>query len=79
MNYNKCKQLKNKKVVLFPDTSKNGSTFKQWKEKVEKISNSFFEVSDLLEQLATDNQKQKGIDIADLLTKYDWKTFRNIN
>jgi len=69
--------------VLFPDTSKNGSTFKEWKEKAEKIQemipNSTFEVSDLLEQLATDSQKQKGIDIADILTNYDWKTFRNLN
>lgn len=83
LNYNKCKQLKNRKVVLFPDTSKEGATFKEWKQKAEKIQemipNSTFEVSDLLEQLATDRQKQKGIDIADLLTNYDWKTFRNIN
>ncbi|MGV0931012.1 DUF6371 domain-containing protein [Empedobacter brevis] len=83
LNYSKCKQLKNRKVVLFPDTSKNGATFSEWKEKAEKIQemipNSTFEVSDLLEQLATESQKQKGIDIADILTNYDWKTFRNLN
>lgn len=83
LNYAKCKALKNRKVVLFPDTSKNAITFNEWKEKAEKIQeqlpNSTFEVSEMLEQLATDKQKEKGIDLADILTNYDWKTFRNLN
>ena len=83
LNYTKCKALKNRKVVLFPDTSKDGITYNEWKEKAEKIQeqipSSIFETSDLLEQLATNFQKEKGIDLADILTNYDWQTFRNLN
>ena len=83
LNYAKCKALKNRKVVLFPDTSKDAITFNEWKEKAEKIQeqlpNSTFEVSEMLEQLATDKQKEKGIDLADILINYDWKTFRKLN
>lgn len=83
LNYQKCKQLKNRKVVLFPDTSKDCKTYNEWYNKAkqiqEQIPNSTFEVSDLLEKLASEQQKAKGIDLADLLTNFDWKAFRNLN
>lgn len=68
----KCKVLKGRKVILYPDL--NG--FNKWSEKAKLLSGiTNFEVSDLLEQNATDTEKQQGLDLADYLIRFDYKEF----
>ena len=80
LNLNKCKALKGRYVYLFPDLSKEGKAFNLWSNKAQKIQqqleNSFFKVSDLLEELAPNQDKEEGKDIADYLIKLDWHKFR---
>lgn len=76
----KCKALKGRKVVLVPDLSKTGKTFKDWGDKAKQFQKDMpgttFKVSDLIESLATDECKNDGEDIADFLTRMNWKEFR---
>ncbi len=80
LNLNKCKALKGRNVYLFPDLSKEGKAFNLWRNKAQKIQqqleNSFFKVSNLLEELAPNQDKEEGKDIADYLIKLDWHKFR---
>jgi hypothetical protein len=80
LNLNKCKALKGRNVYLFPDLSKEGKAFNLWSNKAQiiqqQLENSFFKVSDLLEQLAPSQDKEQGKDIADYLIKLDWHKFR---
>lgn len=73
INYSKCKVLSGRKVMLFPDLSKTGSTFRLWSDKARELNNlmpsSKFEVSDLLEQIATDEERENGLDLADFIIK----------
>jgi hypothetical protein len=73
----KCKVLAGRKVFLFPDL--NG--YDNWKNKVNEIEtnipNTTFKVSDLLQNFASNEDKNKGLDIADFLILMDWKDFRN--
>lgn len=78
-SYQKIKVLSGRKILVFPDLSKDGNTFKEWEEKSLKFEKSIkdtrFIVSDLLEELAPKKDKDKGNDIADFLIKLDWKKF----
>ena len=80
LNLNKCKALKDRNVYLFPDLSKDGKAFELWSNKANEIQKqlqgTYFHVSDLLEQLATQQDKEQGKDIADYLIKQDWRLFR---
>jgi hypothetical protein len=80
LNLNKCKALKGRNVYLFPDLSKDGKAFELWSNKATEIQRrlkgTYFHVSDLLEQLAPQQDKQQGKDIADYLIKQDWRLFR---
>jgi hypothetical protein len=80
LNLNKCKALKGRNVYLFPDLSKDGKAFELWSNKANKIQKrlqgTYFHVSDLLEQLAPQQDKEQGKDIADYLIKQDWRLFR---
>lgn len=80
LNLNKCKALKDRNVFLFPDLSKDGKAFDLWSNKANEIQKHLqgtsFTVSDLLEQLAPEQDKQEGKDIADYLIKQDWKLYR---
>jgi len=80
LNLNKCQALKGRDVYLFPDLSKDGKAFDLWSNKAKEIKNKLpgtrFYVSDLLERLAPEQDKQKGNDIADYLIKQDWQQFR---
>ena len=58
------------KVVLFPDTDPDGTTYACWKAIAEEASRCFLSpvyVSPLLERHATPEQKAAKIDIVDLL------------
>jgi Domain of unknown function (DUF6371)/Zinc beta-ribbon finger, putative len=71
----RCEVLTGRKVFLFPDL--NG--FSIWKNKVNglenNISNSTFTVSDLLQNHASVEDKDKGLDIADFLINMNWRDF----
>lgn len=79
----RLKALQGRKIIVFPDLSKNGSTFNEWQTKANEMqkefSNTKFIFSDLLERLAPENDKQNGNDIADYLIKHDWRDYRQPN
>lgn len=80
LNLKKCKALKGRKVFLFPDLSKESKAFNLWSTNAQmiqsKLENSTFVVSDLLEQLAPNQDRDQGKDIADYLIKLNWQDFR---
>jgi len=80
LNLNKCQALKGRNVFLFPDLSKDGKAFELWSNKAAKIQKrlqgTYFHVSDLLEQVAPQQDKEQGKDIADYLIKQDWRLYR---
>ena len=80
LNLNKCKALQGRNVYLFPDLSKDGKAYKLWSNKAaeiqKRLQGTYFQVSDLLEQLAPQQDKEQGKDIADYLIKQDWRLFR---
>ena len=75
LNIEKCKPLAGRKVVLFPD----GNGFEKWKAKAAEIQKAMpgtrFDVSDLLERNATENERENGLDLVDYLIKFDLGTF----
>lgn len=77
---NRIKALQGRNVIVFPDLSKDGNTFDLWsnraKEFQKKMQNTNFETFDLLERIGTTEQKDKGLDIADILIKHDWRKYR---
>lgn len=79
-SFDKLQDLKGRFVYVFPDLSKDGKTFDEWKQKAadyeNKLPGTRFEFSNLLERLAPEQDKTKGSDIADFLIKLDWKGFR---
>ena len=80
LNFKKCKALKGRNVILFPDLSKGGMAFKKWSIKAKEMEGQLigtkFKVSTLLENLATPQDRNKGKDLADYLIKQDWKQYR---
>jgi hypothetical protein len=80
LNLDKCKALKGRNVYLFPDLSKNGKAFELWSSKAKQIQSQLqgtcMTVSDLLEQLAPEQDKEQGKDLADYLIKQDWRIFK---
>jgi len=80
LNFEKIKILEGRRVVLFPDISKGGKTFDEWNGKAIEFSKQLpgtrFVVSDLLEKAATEAEREKGLDFADYLIKFDVQQFR---
>ncbi len=79
-SFDKLKVLQGRFVYVFPDLSKDGNTFKEWETKAKeyesRLPGTRFIFSDLLEQLAPEQDKGKGNDLADFLIKLDWRPFR---
>ena len=44
---------------------------------MKQLKGTVFKVSDLLEQIATEKDKEQGKDIADFLIQHDWRLYRN--
>ena len=80
LNFDKVKVLKGRFVYVFPDLSKDGNTFREWETKAKdyesRLPGTRFIFSDLLEQLAPEQDKGEGNDLADFLIKQDWKEYR---
>ena len=83
LSLEKCKVLKGRTVILFPDLSKEGRAFRLWSEKVKSLEKQIpgtrFIIYDLLEQKAGTQAKLKGYDLADFLIQFDHRAFRNQN
>lgn len=75
LNIDKCKVLKGRKIILFPDL--NG--FEKWSHKAKEFNQLFprtqFNVSELLERNATETEKKQGLDLADYLIRFDYEDF----
>ncbi|MCT4085518.1 hypothetical protein HZP81_17365 [Elizabethkingia anophelis] len=70
----KLEAIKHRKIIAYPDCEiqNNGSTtYQEWQRKADDFNRKGFAitVSDLLEKEATQEQKIKGIDIADFFMK----------
>ncbi|MBK9176603.1 MAG: hypothetical protein IPM46_09755 [Flavobacteriales bacterium] len=67
----KLQALTGRKVLAFPDLSRDGSAFTKWREKAVEIGHLFdaVHVSDLLEHMATDADREAGLDIGDYLLR----------
>jgi Domain of unknown function (DUF6371) len=69
--------LKDRKIILYPDAGKdnkgNGTPFEKWTDKAEILALSGFDVtvSTIIENVATQEQRAKGYDLADYLIKTD--------
>lgn len=79
-SFDKVQALKGRDVFVFPDLSKDGSTFQEWQRKAKdfeaRLPGTRFIFSDLLEQYATPQQRLQGADIADVLASHNPKAFR---
>jgi hypothetical protein len=73
LNIDKCRCLKGRDVVLYPDIKQ----FDKWKEKAKELRKicSRVEVSDLLEKAATETERQAGFDLADYLVRFSPSEF----
>lgn len=84
--YDKLKVLEGRRVEVFPDLSEradgdtHGATFQEWKRKAEALQAEHprldFRFNDYLEQVATDEQRAAGLDLADFLINEDWRESR---
>lgn len=72
----RCKVLQGRRVTLFPDLG----GFEKWNEKAKEITKQFpgtrVSVSDLLERKATQEERQRGCDIADYLIRFDHRSLQ---
>lgn len=70
-SYEKLRILAGCNILVFPDLSIDGNTYNEWKTKAENyeknIPGTKFIFSDLLENHATETDKENGKDIADFL------------
>lgn len=68
----KLKYFINRKVELFPDLSKDGSTFREWETKANKFQKEIkgikFKLNTFLEDNASQELKDTGGDMADFIT-----------
>src|SRR5690606_26969704 len=68
--------LRNRKVVLYPDLG----AFDKWSEKTKELKSiCSVSVSDLLEQVATEKERDNGFDIADYLIRFNQQKTTNEN
>ena len=68
-NEHSLEPIKDRKIVLYPDTSKTGETFAKWQQIADKYKTKGYNisVSEMLEKSCTQEQKEQGYDIGDLL------------
>jgi hypothetical protein len=70
LNKKRLGMLAGRQIFLFPDISSNGRAFDMWNAKANELKDlANVTISDYLEQVATDEEKKKGLDLADYLIK----------
>lgn len=78
LSYEKCQSLKGRDVTLFPDLK----AFDAWQDKanlfLSKIAKSW-KVSNLLEKVATESERNNGLDLADYLLRYSFSEVNKPN
>ena len=72
LSVNRCRALDGMTVTLYPDLNAYGKWCEKAKQIEERLSIKFI-ISDLLEQKATNEDKQEGLDLADYLIKHNYK------
>jgi len=77
LSLEKCQALAGRSVVLFPDLGGYEAWSLKAKELERVLPGTCFAVSDLLERKATPEEKQKGLDLADYLVRFDYKELLN--
>lgn len=72
LQLDKFRPLRGRNLILFPDTDPTGKAYKLWYETAQTVQNQLFwedsppiHVSDLLERQASEDQKQRKIDLVD--------------
>ncbi len=71
----KCKVLKGRNVVLYPDIN----CFDLWSKKAKQLCTiANFKVSDLLELNASNEERKQGLDIADYLLRFDLSKYEKM-
>ena len=68
LTYERIKTIQQREVYLFPDTSTDGKAFNLWNDKAKQYG---FTCIDLLEAIATDEERKAGYDLADYLLEYE--------
>ena len=71
--------LHGRSVTVFPDTDPSGETFHAWQQvahQAQRFTQRVIRVQDELERAATPDQRQRKIDIADLLTEPQIQQFQ---
>ena len=68
--------LSGRKVLVVPDASKDGSTYQKWKKNAEhfqsEIEDTSFQMVAFIEQVASDQEREDGLDLADWITTQSW-------
>ena len=68
LNEKKCNVLKGRKIVLFPDLN----AFDKWNCQAKTLKHiTNFKLSNLLETIATNEEKRQGLDLADYLIRFN--------
>ena len=69
LNAERLAPLRGRAVKLFPDLSKDGKAFERWDKVADGLSKQGYQIStsDYLEQVANDQQRAQGLDLADFL------------
>jgi len=75
----KLQALTGRKVLAFPDLSRDGSAFTKWRERAIELGHLFasIHVSDILERKATEADRNDGLDIGDHLLRSDDRTVKS--
>lgn len=80
LTVDRCRAIQGRTVILYPDLSKDGTTFKLWQDKANEIMKALpgtrIVVSKMLEKIASSGDREKGYDLADYLIQDDWRKFR---
>lgn len=71
LNVSKLEPFRDRRIVLFPDTSREGTAFERWAKIANEASGKGFKISvdRTLEEQCSSEEKAAGFDIADFITK----------
>lgn len=71
LNVAKLEPIRDKRIVLFPDTSETGTAFERWSKVAASADEKGFSIAvdRTLEDTCTPEEKKRGYDIADLITR----------